>query len=176
MIVTDFHERLTAFVKEAVQEELLPVRPSKQNPTPSPVPAEVYKGRLPDSKSWQSKAPYILVQIVGWKDYQYEGQRPEAACTVRIVFVAYSQDESEGVMYVENMIQRVRERILRFPIIGNQYKLILEEGMEAAMYDGDTAPYYGGELESVWKIPTVRMESRPWLDNVTFPLSPNYSG
>lgn len=169
MIVSDFHERLTDFVRDVLSEELLPVRPSKADTDPDPRAADVYMQRLPDSKSWQSKAPYVLVQVEGWRDYQFEGRLPEAACTVRMVFVAYSPDESTGALYVESMIQRVRERILRYPIIGSQYKLLLEESMTASMYDGDTAPYYGGELESVWRIPTIRMESRPWLDNTNFP-------
>ncbi len=176
MNVTDFHERMTDFIKDVVKEELLPVRPSKSDPNPSPKAADVHMNRLPDSKSWQSKAPYILVQVRGWKDYQNEGQRPKAACTVRLIFCLYCENETEGTMYVENLMQRVRERILRYPIIGSQYKLILEEGMEAVPYDGDTAPYYGGEMESVWEIPTIRMESRPWLDNVAYPLNPSYSG
>ena len=176
MIVTDFLERLTDFVGEATKEQLLPVKPSKQDPSPDPRAAEVHRNRLPDSKSWQSKAPYILVQVLSFKDFQYEGQRADAECTVRMVFCAYSEDETEGSMYILNMIQDVRERLLRLRLIGSQYELQLDEGMEATIYTEDTAPYYGGELISVWRIPTIVRESRPWLDNTEFPLPPKYSG
>lgn len=176
MIVTDFLERLTEFVEDVTKEQLLPVMPTKTDPDPAPRAAEVHWNRLPDSKSYKSKAPYILVQVLSFRDYQYDGQRADAECTVRMVFCTYCEDETEGTMYVLNMIQDVRERLLRYRIIGSQYELQLGEGMEATIYTEDSAPFYGGELISVWRIPTIVRESRPWLDNVSFPLSPSYSG
>lgn len=176
MNVDDFLDRLTDFVRDCTKEIRLPVRATQSNREPELRAPEVFKMRLPDAKSYKDKAPYIIVQVTSWNDYQYERRRGECECTVRMVFCVYCDDESSGALHVLNVMQDIRERTLRYRIVGNQYELDLSEGMTFEIYTDDTAPYFGGECTSVWKIPTIARESRPWLDNVMYPPSPNYEG
>jgi len=59
-------------------------------------------------------------------------------------------------------MERVRINLLKEVVIGKQYELDLDAGLETLIYPEDTAPYYAGEMISVWKIPAVRREVSEW--------------
>ena len=43
-------------------------------------------------------------------------------------------------------------------VIGGQFTLDLEAGLETLVYPDDTAPYFVGEMISTWKLPLVERE------------------
>ena len=62
-----------------------------------------------------------------------------------------------------NLMERFRIKLLREVIIGDQFQLDLESGLESLIYPDDTAPFFAGEMVSVWKMPSVEREVRKWL-------------
>lgn len=149
---------LAAFTSDAVSDLILPVRASKAVPDPEDRAAEVYKMRLPDSKSAKDKAPYILHQIITGGDKQPPGQKIDCRATVRSIFVVYDDDESEGALNLLNLMERLRIRLLQQVVIGEQFELNLQEGEETMIYPDDTAPYFMGEMVTVWNLPPVQRE------------------
>lgn len=149
---------LAAFTSDAVSDLILPVRASKAVPDPEDRAAEVYKMRLPDSKSAKDKAPYILHQIITGGDKQPSGQKIDCRATVRSIFVVYDDDESEGALNLLNLMERLRIRLLQQVVIGEQFELNLQEGVETMIYPDDTAPYFMGEMVTVWNLPPVQRE------------------
>ena len=149
---------LAAFTSDAVSDLILPVRASKAVPDPEDRAAEVYKMRLPDSKSAKDKVPYILHQIITGGDKQPSGQKIDCRATVRSIFVVYDDDESEGALNLLNLMERLRIRLLQQVVIGEQFELNLQEGVETMIYPDDTAPYFMGEMVTVWNLPPVQRE------------------
>lgn len=149
-------EQLRLFTAEATKDLLLPVALQKEDQEqPQPRAAGVYRTRLPDSKAARKKAPYILHQIITGKDVQAPGQRPNNSATVRTIFCVYHHDEQEGGLALLNLMERLRIALLEQRSIGKQFRLDLEAGLESLVYPEDTAPYYAGEMISVWKLPVI---------------------
>ena len=46
--------------------------------------------------------------------------------------------------------------LLERPIVGAQFVLDLKAGMESMAYPEDSAPYFAGEMVTVWKMPPVK--------------------
>jgi hypothetical protein len=114
--------------------------------------------RLPDSSAAQKKAPYIIHQIITGKDWQSESNREHAAATVRSIFCVYHDDEEEGGMLLLELMERLRIHLMKKIVIGRQFQLELEQGLEMLIYPDDTSPYYNGEMMSTWILPRVERE------------------
>jgi hypothetical protein len=163
MTTNEFLDDLCAFMKEATKNLRLPVRPTKEVREPIARAPEVYKMRLPDAKSYQDKAPYLINRVVLIEDHQNPGQRGKATCTVCTSFCVYSDDEMQGALYLLNVIEDVRQAILREQLISNLYQVVMDEGIQSAIYDNQPAPFFIGEMVSVWTIPTIEREVSKWL-------------
>lgn len=160
MTKTILLERLGEFTRETTGEMLLPVRRQKED-TEAPVPraAAVFLMRHPDGTAATKKAPYILHQIVTGKDIQRAGEKaPDATAVVRSVICVYSEAEDEGGLMLLELMERLRIGLLRQVILGGQFELDLESGVETLVYPEDTAPYYIGEMVSTWKLPKIERE------------------
>lgn len=157
-----FLDDLVAFTEDVVKDIILPLAPQERDTANSPTSraAEVYKMRLPDSAAAKKKVPYIIHQIVSGKDTQPEGQYPSASATVRSIFAVYCKDESEGAMNLLNLMERVRIALEQQVVIGHQFELDLKTGVDMLIYPDDTAPYFIGEMSTVWNIPAIRREVR----------------
>lgn len=151
-------EQLKERTGEAIGELMLPVRPQSEQDKPALRAAEVHLMRLPDSRAAKKKAPYIIHQAITGQDSQTAGQMPEATATVRSVFCVYDNDEERGAVSLLNLMERLRVDLLKFPVVGDQFRLDLSQGLETLIYPEDSAPYYMGEMVSVWKLPTIRRE------------------
>lgn len=57
-----------------------------------------------------------------------------------------------------NLMERFRIGLLKRVVIGGQFELDLQAGMESLIYPEDTAPYYAGEMVSIWKLPPIKRE------------------
>lgn len=150
--------RLKDFTLDATKDLLMPVKIQSENDTKKERTAEVHLMRLPDSKSAQKKAPYILHQFITGADQQNPGSRDTSTATVRSIFCVYSDNEEEGGMILLNLMERLRIALLKQRVIGDQFTLDLEAKLEALCYPDDTAPYFCGEMVSVWKLPSVERE------------------
>ncbi len=149
-------ERLKEFTEDATRGLLLPVaRQRSDTSPPDPRAANVYRMRLPDGKAADKKVPYILHQLITRKDSQIPGKLPTATVTVRSIFCVYHSDEQEGGLALLNLMERLRIALWQKGVLGKQFILDREQGLESLIYPEDTATYYNGEMISVWKIPSV---------------------
>ena len=147
-------KQLKEYTIEKTKDLLLPVAQQKEDKEPpKDRPAAVYRTRLPDSRAAKKKAPYVLHQVITGKDAQSAGQAATSRVTIRTIFCVYHKDEEEGGLALLNLMERLRIGMLEDQIIGKQFRLDLEAGLESLVYPEDTAPYYAGEMISVWKLP-----------------------
>lgn len=151
-------ERLRDFTKEATAELIMPTRMQKGDTEQKYRPADVYLMRLPDGTSATKKAPYVLHQLITGKDQQPSGKFIESTAQVRSICCVYNDDEQEGGLMLLNLMERLRVALLKQVVIGNQFTLDLDAGLEVLIYPDDTAPYFVGEMVSVWKLPAVERE------------------
>ncbi|NCE66070.1 hypothetical protein D1159_16155 [Pseudoflavonifractor sp. 524-17] len=149
-------EQLKAFTAGVIGDLILPVAQQRgDSEPPPPRAAEVFLTRLPDSKAATKKAPYVLHQIVTGKDTQVPGEAGTAVATVRTIICVYHPDEQQGGLALLNLMERLRISILEEGIIGKQFLFDRTIGLESLVYPEDTAPYYAGEMISVWKLPII---------------------
>jgi len=162
MTKVELLDALTEWTRDVIKDLLLPVRVQKEGESPSERPAEVYRQRLPDSKQPAKKAPYIIHSTVNGTHRQRRGEEVTSTVTVRSVFCVYCEDEQEGSLMLLNLMERIRIALLKDPIIRNQFLCVLTEeddgGIEDLVYPDDTAPYYMGEMLTVWDMPKVKRE------------------
>ena len=136
---------------EATKDLILPVAQQKDDKElPQPQPVAVYCMRLPDGKAAKKKAPYIIHQFITGKDI-----KNTSTAMIRTIFCVYHPDEQEGGLALLNLMERLRIALLEQGIIGKQFRLDTDAGLEQLVYPEDTAPYYAGEMISVWKLPAI---------------------
>lgn len=152
-------DRLKEFTEAATRDILLPVKRQKEDSVQPPdAPAAVHRMRLVKSSEAKKAAPYIIHQIITGMDEQPPGGLPDATTTVRSIFCVYHENEEEGALALLNLMERLRIELLKQVVIGKQFQLDLAAGLESIIYPEDTAPYYAGEMTSVWKLPAVKRE------------------
>jgi len=157
-------EVLKERTESAVKDLLMPIKPTKDAPDADIRAPTVYIARLPDEKASNKYAPYILHTVLNTSYRQEPGDMPLGLVNVRSLFCMYSPDEQEGGLYLLNCMERVRIDLMSNPIVGRQFRLDFEGGIEQLVYPDDTAPFYLGEMMTVWKMPTVRREERSVWD------------
>lgn len=150
-------EQLKEFSEGVTRDIILPVAQQKEDKEPpKPRAAEVFCARLPDSKAAKKKAPYMLHQILTGKDAQTAGQMVNSLATVRTIFCVHHPDEQQGGLALLTLMEQLRISLLERVVIGAQFRLDLEAGIETLVYPEDSAPYYAGEMITVWHLPPVR--------------------
>ena len=166
MTADDLLQRLAKRVDQALKDLRLPVNPdSQRGKKAEPRAPATYLMRVKTLglASLESKVPYVMHQVVEGSDIQKEGEDTQCRVQLRSVFAVYNKDEEEGALRLLEMMERVRIDLLKNPILDSMYELDLEEGLERLIYPDDMAPYYAGEMNSVWKVPRVVREVRKWL-------------
>ncbi|MBU5438293.1 hypothetical protein KQI42_09750 [Tissierella sp. MSJ-40] len=149
-------DELKKFIEEHIKDIILSVRVRGSSGELSERPAEVHKMRLPDKDAEIKLIPYILLQFLTGKDEQEEGQSAESECKIRIVVATYSEDGGEGALDVLNLLTRIRIALLKTGIIGKQF--LIKKPLEYIVYPDSTAPFYMGEMLTIWEIPEVERE------------------
>ena len=157
-------EALKERTQEATAELIMPVKPTKDAPDEADRSPTVYIARLPDEKAATKYAPYILHTVINTSYRQNPGDQPLGLVNVRTLFCIYSPDEQEGGLYLLNCMERIRVSLMVNPVVGKQFRLDYEGGIEQLVYPDDTAPFYLGEMMTVWKMPPVRREERSVWD------------
>lgn len=161
-------EALKAESQVATADLLLPVAMQKEDgEQPADRAANIYMMRVPDGKAATKKAPYILHQVITGKDQQPQGELDESSTTIRSIFAVYNRDEQVGGLTLLGLMERLRIHLLRIVVIGEgQFELDKEAGVEILVYPDDTAPYFAGEMVTVWKTPAVEREVRQHYEQI----------
>ena len=157
-------EALKARTEAATADLLMPMKPTKEAPDPEMRVPAVYRARLPDEKASNKYAPYVLHTIVNTAYHRETGEFSPGLANVRTLFCVYSADEQEGGLLLLNLMERVRIDLMANPVVEKQFRLDDEGGIEQLVYPDDTAPFYLGEMMTVWKMPPVRREERSVWD------------
>ncbi len=83
---------------------------------------------------------------------------------VRLIFSVYNDDEQEGALSLLNIMETVRIALLKSTALGDMFCLNRKEGVETLIYPDNTAPYFVGEMMTVWQLPPVEQDVCPWED------------
>ena len=148
--------------EELTSNMIMPVKPQKGVETQDRAP-EVFTYRLPDRASETTKAPYIVNMVLNSTFRQLPGEEPEGFCTIRSVVCVYNERHDEGAKWVLNILEKIRISFQQDPILDRRYELDMETGIQDLCYPDDTAPFYMGEMITVWKLPPVKREVQKWL-------------
>ena len=146
-------EALKDFTEKAVADFSLPCALQKGDREQIYRAPEVHKMRLPDSTSYEKKAPYIIIRYLKSVDRQKNSRHGDSLATVRFIFVVYGEDEESGSMSLLNVMERVKSELMETVVIGNVFRLDTETGLEATVYTEDTSPYFGGEMIGTFYLP-----------------------
>lgn len=165
-------DRFKEFCEASTKDLIMPVSLQKGDAEQQYRAAEVHSMRLPDSKAAKKKVPYILNQIIMGRDVQESGNRSEANAVMRTICCVYNENEEEGALMLLNLMERLRIALLETRIIGKQFEVDLQAGIESLIYPEDTAPYYSGEMMTTWQIPEIeRKDSLTWQKMKQFPMT-----
>ncbi len=144
---------LKEFTERAVSELIMPVQMQRGDTEQQYRSADIYKMRLPDSNSAQKKAPYIIHQVITGKH-----KTDENDINIRSIFCVYCNDEQEGALMLLNLMERLEIELLKSVVLGKQFKLDRDKGIEFIIYPDNTAPFFAGEMSTVWKLPVIKDE------------------
>ena len=139
-------ETIAEYLKAVTGNFRFPTAVQSGDETLSLKAPDIFRQRLPDSKSPNKTVPYIIARLVTGIDKQVPGNRTTSTCVLRLIFAVYSPDEQEGAMMLLELIDTVKAAILRDVVIGGRFKIDKDAGIEYLIYEVDSAPYYGGEM------------------------------
>jgi hypothetical protein len=158
-------EQLKEFSEEHTGDLLLPVQPQEEDmEPPADRPATVYTPCLPELRSYARKAPFTTHEIVTSKDAMVQrpggGKFMQSTAVVRTCFCVYHENEQEGKLALLNLMERTRIALLEEVVIGGQFKLDLDAGVETLVYPGNpnqtaVSPFYLGEMITTWHLPVI---------------------
>lgn len=165
-------ERLKDFTEEHTGDMKLPVQMQEDDEFPPPPrAATVYIPRLPELHSFARKAPFITHEIVTGKDKLETnpngGRYNSSSAVVRSCFCVYHENEQEGTLALLNLTERLRIALLEEVVIGEQFKLDLDSGIETLIYPGNVnqaavSPFYLGEMVTTWYLPAIERKRIPY--------------
>lgn len=153
MTPSDFLEQFRIFASEELENLLMPVNKAPGEEPEYRAP-EVFKMNLPNKSAQKKKAPYVVLQFLNGNDSQNVGEEMKSVCNVRVVVCACSDDLDEGPLNVLNILVRLRSALLEKRVLANRYQL--QTPLEYLVYPDNPAPFFFGEMMTVWEIPTVR--------------------
>lgn len=157
-------DQLEDFTREHTRDLLLPVQPQEEDEDPPDRAATVYTPCLPELRSYAQKAPFITHEIVTGKDGAVQrpngGKSMQSTTVVRTCFCVYHKNEQEGKRLLLILMERMRIAFLEEVVIGKQFKLDLDAGMERLVYPGNpnqtaVSPFYLGEMITTWQLPII---------------------
>ncbi len=155
---------LKAVSIEAFADKRYPVaRTERDKCQPEPRTPAIHLMSLPDMLSWQTKAPYIVHQIVTGEDRVSNRGSFDAVIartTVRTIFCTYDKSSEEAGLLLAEMMETFRHAIWEPASVGGQF--LLDRKIDPPQYatyphsDGrTTAPYYMGEYVTTWVMPPL---------------------
>ena len=149
---------LKDLLTEATSDIKLPTSVQKGDTVRTERAPAIHLMRLPDSRSYEKIAPYIIIKFITGKDVQPEGNVTESSATIRFIFCVYSDNEEDGALMLVNLMETVRQVLLKNAIIGEAFTLDRQAGLESLVYEDDSKPYYAGEMIGTFTIPPIERE------------------
>lgn len=158
-------EQLAAFTERCIADLLLPVQMQEEDEEPRPfrVPA-VYYPCLPDLHLYAQYAPFITHEVVTSQDGAEQipsgVKLRKSTAVVRTCFCVYHENEQEGRLSLLTVMERLRIALLEECVVGGQFRLDLDAGVETLVYPGNpsqtaVSPFYLGEMITTWKLPII---------------------
>lgn len=124
MIAINLLDSLRDFIQEQVKEY------QYQMPDGRMLTPNIYSGYLPvRTDAAEEYAPFILVKLVKINDEQ-----SESSADVKIIFVAYDDDTVDNWRSQINLMEHVRQALLKNKTIAKKFRLELPLSYEAAEY------------------------------------------
>ncbi len=157
-------EQLKAFSEEHTGDLLLPVQPQEDDENPPDRAPTVHIPCLPELHSYEQYAPFMTHEVVTGKDNVKTDERglkkKRSITVIRTCFCVYHKNEQQGKMALLTLMERMRLALLEQVIIGAQFKLDVEAGMETLVYPGNpnqtaVSPFYLGEMLTTWNLPPI---------------------
>ena len=157
-------EALKVRQTEDLKDLRMPTVPKKDKPSELR-PVEIFKGKLPDRKSETEKAPYIVNSVLNSNFYRNPGEEPTSLVTVRSTLCVYNPNNEEGVLMILNLLERLRISYTKNPILDNTFEMLFDEEhpIQDLVYPDETMPFFMADQVTVWSLPPVEREVRPWL-------------
>lgn len=157
-------EALKVRQTEDLKDLLMPTVPKKDKPSELRT-VEIFKGKLPDRKSETEKAPYIVNAILNSNFFRNPGEEPTSLVTVRSTLCVYNPNNEEGVLMILNLLERLRISYTEDPILDNTFQMLFDEEhpIQDLVYPDETMPFFMADQVTVWSLPPVEREVRPWL-------------
>lgn len=118
----------------------------------------IYEQDLPlsiETNEMEGKMPYVIIRLS-----EGEMEQPDEAERVKVVLIFCAQAaewNKSGYADVMNMMQRVKERFLKNPVVGSYFTAELP--MKWVIQEGDTMDIYFGGMELEFACPAIRRES-----------------
>ena len=158
MTKTVLLEALREFTENCYRGYQLSAVPDNQEDILTESDIHVFLMHTPTSNSKRKCVPYVVHSVLTGSDQQKNGNFEESIAIVRSVFTVYNSDEQQGSLELLEMMERFRISLLEERVIGKQFVLNLEEKLESLIYPdiSKTAPFYTGEMSSVWNLPIIR--------------------
>lgn len=118
----------------------------------------VYEQDLPlemETEDEETKTPFIIVRL---SEGEQEQREDAEMVTVIIIFCARDTAWSRsGYKDVLNMMQKVKERLLKNPIVGRYYTAELP--LKWVIQEGESHDIYYGGMELTFACPAIQRES-----------------
>lgn len=159
MTVAKLQNELKMFCAERTSGYKLPVPVQKNDTEVKFSSPNVYKQQTPIIDDAYKYSPFILIQYLGGNNTQKAGLYSKSSARIRIVFCVYNRENaSEGSVALINLMDAVKHGLLKQVVIGEQFKLDLDIGVEDTVYIENTSPYYLGEITCTFKLPPIERE------------------
>lgn len=164
-----------------VQDILLPVQPTEEDPEPADRSVDVYIPRLPELRAFAQRAPFITHEIVTGADGLEKDERGmkqfRSRALVRTVFCIYHEDGQKGAMALLHLMERLRIALLEQGVLAGEFELDLAEKLQTMVYQinpnqAATEPFYLGEMVSTWRLPPIQRMAPAYIVRGMPPMDP----
>ena len=165
MTVTHLLTALKALAEECTRDMVLPCRSEKPGGQTSYRAPKVFLMDLPKKTDDTNLIPYIIIQVLTGQDEQKPGDDPNSQAAVRFVAAVFCDDMGEGKLNVLNIIERIRQRLLRREVIGGHF--VLMDKIDWAIDPVTNGHYFFGEMLASFELPPI-LPDFPDFENISY--------
>ncbi len=151
---------LKLLLEEAVKDMKLPTQVQKGDEKKIFRAPKIHLMSLPDSRSYEKQAPYIIIQLTDSAHFRKEDSPPDPfyKAVVRFVYCVYDENEEEGNIMLLNLMDRTQEVLLKKIQVGKTFVLDEYEGIDGTVFFSETAPFYTGTEIATFKLIPIQRE------------------
>ncbi|MCM3141305.1 hypothetical protein [Brevibacillus sp. MER 51] len=113
---------------------------------------KVFLEALPQkaASSQEEDFPFVIIRAMGGED-----QDGKASVSINLLVGTHSKDD-DGFIDVLNIIEDVRQSLLKNRVVGGSFRLDLP--LKWKLFDEQPYPGWIGEINTLWEIPRVEQE------------------